>query len=31
MRVSGFCAGRTEGGVLVVAPNSGLSFSFCAA
>jgi hypothetical protein len=26
-----FCAGRTEGGVLVVGPNSGFSFSFCAA
>jgi hypothetical protein len=26
-----FCAGRTESGVLVVGPNSGFSFSFCAA
>jgi hypothetical protein len=26
-----FCAGRTQGGVLVVGPNSGFSFSFCAA
>lgn len=25
-----FCAGRTTGGVLVVGPNSGFSFSFCA-
>jgi hypothetical protein len=25
-----FCAGRTPGGVLVVGPNSGFSFSFCA-
>lgn len=25
-----FCAGRTEHGVLVVGPNSGYSFSFCA-
>ena len=25
-----FCAGRTTGGVLVLGPNSGFSFSFCA-
>lgn len=25
-----FCAGRTTGGVLIVGPNSGFSFSFCA-
>ena len=25
-----FCVGRTTGGVLVVGPNSGFSFSFCA-
>jgi hypothetical protein len=25
-----FCAGRTDDGVLVVGPNSGFSFSFCA-